>query len=286
MAVGRHSYIRFFPSDWIGGTARMPRLHKSVYFDICCYNWDHNKPCPAAELALMLGDLPNWRELVDDLVAANKLIRGDDGSVTNPRAMSEAEWSFDQWEKKSAGGKTRAKGSNLKTAESTPESSPLSTPDSSPPKNASTPDTEPEPEPEPDDSSLAKANGEPGFYDPRKIMFDTGINLLTSAGLDGRAARRLIGRWEKDFGGPAVIIAISAAMRADAVHPQSYIVQCLNNGRIDHARSADRQAAISREREKIRDPIIRAAFDGLAAKMDTDVGPRRAGPVLPADGPA
>ncbi|MGL5735472.1 MAG: hypothetical protein ACRCYS_11450 [Beijerinckiaceae bacterium] len=105
MANGRHSYVRFFPSDWLGGTARLTRLHRSVFFDVCCYIWDTSKPCPQVELAVMIGDLKNGAAIVNDLVAMGKLERFDDGSVSNAKAMAEAEWAFEQWEKRSFGGR-------------------------------------------------------------------------------------------------------------------------------------------------------------------------------------
>lgn len=128
----RHSYVRFFPSDWLGGTARMTRMHKSVYFDICCYQWDKAQPCPASELPLMLGDLSNWRAIVEDLIAAGKLERGNDDSLSNPRAATEAQWSFDQWERKSRGGRAGAEKTNTGSAggsaAKTPAHSPAGTP--------------------------------------------------------------------------------------------------------------------------------------------------------------
>lgn len=81
MASERHSYVRFFPSDWRSGTAHMTWLQRSVYFDICCYEWQFGTPCPAAELPLMLGDIPDWREVIDDLVASKVLRRLPDGAV-------------------------------------------------------------------------------------------------------------------------------------------------------------------------------------------------------------
>lgn len=112
MTQGRHSYVKFFPSDWIAGTARMTRTQRSVYFDICLYTWDKAESVPAAELPLILGDLPEWREIVDALVAARKLEIEDDGSVVNARAAMEAEQATALWRKKSEGGKRGAAKTN------------------------------------------------------------------------------------------------------------------------------------------------------------------------------
>lgn len=129
MAFGRHSYVPFYPSDWLAGTARMTRLHRSIYFDVCCYIWDKAAPCPEAELPLMLGDLPNWRDLVEDLILAGKLSRTPDRSLVNDRALSVARDALDLWTRKSEGGRkrqaSRSDGSTpTKSDENTPVNSP------------------------------------------------------------------------------------------------------------------------------------------------------------------
>jgi hypothetical protein len=146
MASGRHSYVAFYPSDWLAGTARMTRLHRSIYFDICVYIWDHNAPCPASEQRLMLGDLSNWQELVQDLIDSGKLVTAEDGSLSNPRAKAEAEKSFALWERKSAGGKAAVEKINSrKTPDGSADRSAVRSAGKSP---AIEPEPEPEPEPE------------------------------------------------------------------------------------------------------------------------------------------
>lgn len=121
MANGRHSYVRFFPSDWIAGTARMTRTHRSIYFDICCFVWDQNRPCPPSEIRLMLGDVHDWEGHLQDLIDGGKVIRLDDGSITNGRAAAEAQQAFDLWERKSAGGRAGAAKTNSgKSGDGTP----------------------------------------------------------------------------------------------------------------------------------------------------------------------
>ncbi len=83
----------------------MSRTQRSVLFDICCYVFDKAVPCPASELSLIFGDLTGWREYVDDLVAAGKLVRNEDGSIHNVRALKEAQKALELWKKKSEGGK-------------------------------------------------------------------------------------------------------------------------------------------------------------------------------------
>lgn len=139
MAEGRHSYVAFYPSDWLGGTARMTRMQRSVYFDVCCYNWDKAKECPPSDLALMLGDLDGWEKIVDLLVAAGKLYRTPDGSLGGSKAMAEAKKAFDLWERKSKGGKGGADKTNARRGDGTPVKSADGSPDGTrpgvPPQN-------------------------------------------------------------------------------------------------------------------------------------------------------
>lgn len=124
---GKHSYIPFYMDDWYGGTARMTRLIKSVYFDICLYTWDKAKPVPQAELMLMLADLEaQGTQIVDVLVAAEKLVRNADGSVHCARALHEAQKAFSLWDAKSGGGKRGANATNAgKTGVTTPAKTPV-----------------------------------------------------------------------------------------------------------------------------------------------------------------
>jgi len=124
MARERHSYIAFYPSDWVAGTARMTPMQELVYFRVCLFNWDKGEPCPATELPLMLGSVPDWRVILMDLVCGGKLVESPDGSVANTRAVTAAREAFDLWAKKSKGGKTGAEKTNArKSPDATPAKS-------------------------------------------------------------------------------------------------------------------------------------------------------------------
>lgn len=117
----KHSFVRFYPSDWLAGTARLPRLHKSIYFDVCCYVWDNARPVPAIELMVMVSDVPNGMEIVDQLVAMTKLIRLDDGSISNHRAQAEATCANSAWKAMVEGGSKGGSKGGLKGDEGTLE---------------------------------------------------------------------------------------------------------------------------------------------------------------------
>lgn len=137
MSKDRHSYVAFYPSDWIAGTARMTPMQEIVYFRICLFNWDKADPCPGGELPLMLGAVQDWQSIVADLIAAGKLVGSLDGTVENPRAVSEARNAKDLWERKSKGGKKGAAKTNKSESGgdnggSTPAKSPAKTAANSP----------------------------------------------------------------------------------------------------------------------------------------------------------
>jgi len=63
--------------------------------------------------------------------------------------------------------------------------------------------------------------------DPVKVMFDSGVILLLSAGRSQSQARQLLGKWRKQAGTEAVIEAIGRARREGAVEPVTFIEGCL-----------------------------------------------------------
>lgn len=66
-----------------------------------------------------------------------------------------------------------------------------------------------------------KGTGKP--VDPVKIMFDSGIELLTEAGVTAKNARSVLAKWRKGHGTSAVIEALGKAQREGAIDPVSFI---------------------------------------------------------------
>lgn len=122
MAKNKHSYVAFYMDAWAGGTARMTRLVRSVYFDVCFHNWDKVEPMGEADQMLAFDDLgPQGQQILNVLVATGKLTRNPDGSVFNDKAMEEGERARDLYLKKSGGGKRGAAATN---AAGTPDGTP------------------------------------------------------------------------------------------------------------------------------------------------------------------
>ena len=219
----RHSYVRFFPSDWKSGTGRMPRLHRSVYHDICCEIWDFNAPLTPGALRLLLSDLPDWQQYVDDLVEGGKLIRLDDGSITNERASAEATWAYDQWEKRSFGGKG-GRNAQPETGDEGREREDSSKTDRavkardnqnqnhipSVDANASTA------------AAAAKPDAEGADpIDIAKSIFDGGVNMLKRQRFSETRARSIVGKWRKDAQSDGIVL--SCLSRAQAEKPSDLV---------------------------------------------------------------
>lgn len=275
-STSRHSYVRFWPSDWKAGTGRIPRLHRSVYHDICCEIWDFNAPVRAGALSLLLGDLPDWQRYVNDLVDAGKLVRLDDGSITNARAAAEAHWAYEQWEKRSFGGKggRSAKSSSESDArvmqDSSNSHSSLKARDNqnhiySVDANASTDAISEKTTPK-DDPKPAAA------IDVAKAVFDAGTALLIAETNRPMAqCRSLIGKWRKQFGDGIVLTCLA---RAEAKQPKpSNIIEWMN-GALEHERGMSRERHDSPNIDR-RGPTERAAMAafGQCETLDTPPDP-------------
>lgn len=102
----RHSYVQFYPSDWLGGMGFMPPLTEWVYLQICLYNWDKCAAMPECEAAMRLSRHQDWHTDLNALISAGKVHKTHSGGLFVERAMLESQKSFDLWERKSRGGKS------------------------------------------------------------------------------------------------------------------------------------------------------------------------------------
>ncbi len=113
---GKHSFIQFYPDAWDSGTAHMSRLVRSVYFEICKFQWDKVRSVSQARLELMFQDVANWPSIIEVLLEDGQLKRDEQGGIYSPRAMAEGEKAFAAWEAKSRGGSTKSSGDGKSVA--------------------------------------------------------------------------------------------------------------------------------------------------------------------------
>lgn len=72
-------------------------------------------------------------------------------------------------------------------------------------------------------SSVSTDTDGAAAFDPDKIMFDAGVNLITSTGKSQQAARSWLAKARRDYGTEAVISAIGRAKREGAIEPVSFM---------------------------------------------------------------
>lgn len=87
------------------------------------------------------------------------------------------------------------------------------------------------------DIPLSNDNGRSA--DPLKIMFDTGIALITAAGKSEQAARSWLGKSRKVQGVEAVIAAIGQASREGAPDPIAFMEGCFRRRQKQERQEAD-----------------------------------------------
>ena len=108
MSNGRHSFVRFFPSDWAGGVLKdgLSDQDELLYFRICCQIWDTAKPLTRRQVDAIIARTTGGHTAFSNLIECGKLTILPDGMIVNSKAMSEAVRAYDVWLKKSVGGRT------------------------------------------------------------------------------------------------------------------------------------------------------------------------------------
>jgi hypothetical protein len=105
MPADRHSFVSFYPSDWLAGMGFMPPMLEWLYLQVCLYNWDKCAALPANEARMRFARSPEWEADLGALIDAGKVHRTASGAVFVERALIEAQRAYDLWERKSRGGK-------------------------------------------------------------------------------------------------------------------------------------------------------------------------------------
>lgn len=121
---------------------------------------------------------------------------------------------------------------------------------SDPPPSSSS--SSPSPEVSEANASGGAAPPDADPIDPEKLVFDQGIRLLAAAGVHEAKARRLLGKWKRDHGPPAVIAALGSAQRAGAIDPVSFIEGIFNHGNRP-GRHHDRPSGAIESRRRFRE---------------------------------
>lgn len=207
-------FYKFDPAAWDFGTANLSLEEEAAYLRIVNAIHKHRGPVPDNDRVLsglFRSSTRKARSLVEALKNAGK-IKIEDGFITNERAISDLVHrgfvSVSRSESGAKGGRTRA----INAAKSLENKEP-------PQAIASTRE-----EKRREEDTVANATGVPPS--PDKLVFDHGLRLLTSAGKADGAARAMLGKWKRDHGAEALVVAIGKAQREGAIDPISFIEGC------------------------------------------------------------
>ena len=121
-----------------------------------------------------------------------------------------------------------------------------------------------------DAEASAPAGGSSELVDPEKIMFQAGTQLLTASGVPPDRARKMLGKWRRDYSTEAVITALGTAKREGAIDPLSFIEGTLNRG--SSSRKNDPAGTVNGLRGSRPNPLVdewRAAKAAEAAEQET-----------------
>ncbi len=204
-------YYKAYPRDFLEGTVGMPFDLKGAYrlvLDLI-YMQNGRLPDDARYIAGLLGcTVRAWNGYRERLISMGKL-QAENGIISNFRANFELDNLREISRKNSESARLPRK--NKRLGEANAE------------RTLSHTDTDKE-----RDTLEGKPSNDAGASsDPAKVMFDSGVALLTAAGVNRHNARAMVGKWRKDHGTEAVIAAIGRAQREGAIDPVAFIVGAL-----------------------------------------------------------
>lgn len=214
-------WLKFYPSDWRADPAlRMcSPAARGVWIDMICLMheaapYGHllvNGHCPTdAQLAVLTGTpTDQLSDLIRELEEAGVFSRTKEGVIYSRKMTRMAKKAATARNNGRKGGNPSLGKQKGNQASDNPRD-----------KGRDKPQI---PEAIVQSSSVSKDTGAKAPRDPAKVMFDSGVSLLTEAGVAECKARSLLGKWRKAHGEEAVIAAIGRASRESAINPVEFI---------------------------------------------------------------
>lgn len=241
--MSKRPSFQFYPPDWRNdpGLRLCSMAARGLWIEMMCLMHEgepyghltlQGRPLAPDSLSRLVGESPaqvkRWlRELADNEVYS---VAGD-GSLFSRRMVRDEELRDRRAAGGEAGGKHGNKGGSHgskggrpakpKTPHDGKSKGGLETPlggEQKPPPSSSSPS------PSSEEGSVDKSTAQiVPISDPEKVMFDSGVRLLASAGITEARARPMLGKWRRDHGSAAVIEALGAAQRLAVIDPVSFI---------------------------------------------------------------
>lgn len=224
-------YFPLYPTDFDGKTAHLTILEDGAYNRLLRLCWK-TPGCriPTDEawiMRQMRARSPEEQDAV--MVVLEEFFTAKGGFYTNKKLSEIYASSSEAHERRKKAGSKGGRAKSLKTNETGSS-------------NATAKLKQPEPEPEPyieERNANALRRNSPKNPDPTKVLFDSGVAILTEAGIKEANARSILGKWKKAHGAEAVITAIGRAQREGAIDPVAFIEGCFKFRRLTGADNED-----------------------------------------------
>jgi uncharacterized protein YdaU (DUF1376 family) len=214
------AYFPLYPSDFDADTGHLSLAEDGAYNRLLRLSWR----CPEAR---MPSDL-EWifrkvRAVTDEDKAVIQSVLTEffvkrKGKIFSPRLQKEWAKAHVQHLRKVEAGKKGGRAKALKTNETEASSAlageKLGSSNQNQNQNHKERDTV--------DTDVSTAADAPEV-DLAKAMFDQGVKLLAAAGTPQTKARSLLGKWRRDHGSEAVIVALGRAQREGAIDPVGFV---------------------------------------------------------------
>lgn len=221
-------YHKRYHSDALAGMMPLTLEERGAYNTLLDLIYDRGGPLIDNERLLagyMNCSVRKWRQIRAALLEMGKIRVNADGLIDNRRARKEIENQSKTHRKLieagAKGGRTRAE--KEKKPSEINESGEASL-------ELGLSDPQAILEARSQKSSVTNVTAEDAVeIDPKKLLFDAGVELLTSAGLADRQARSLVGKWRGQVGDDEVRIAIAEAKIANISDPVPYLTKRFAN---------------------------------------------------------
>lgn len=232
--MSKRPSFQFYPGDWRAdpGLRLCSIAARGLWIEMTCIMHEgepyghltvQGRPIDPAMLARLVGEgAPAVKRWLAELGANDVFSRTEEGVIFSRRMVRDEQVR----ELRAAGGKEGAKhghkGAEHGAKGGRPKADETPLPDDA--RGVFDPPIKPPPSsssPSPSAEEVPFPNGN-GAADPEKLMFDSGIRLLTAAGRSEANSRSLIAKWKQAHGAPEVITAIGEAVRLGITEPVSW----------------------------------------------------------------
>jgi uncharacterized protein YdaU (DUF1376 family) len=208
-------YMRMYWADYGADTPHLTTMQHGIYLLLIKNYWQRGGPLPNddAKLAKIAGvSLRDWKHNRDVIL---EFFTKQESLLVHQRLALE----LSRVEAKSLNNK-RPGNANAKRTRSDRDANETR----SPIYTEADTDTE---------GSEANASAEIQMIDPEAVMWRHGRLYLQSQGVGQSQIGSLLGKWKKEYGSEAVIVALGKAQREGAIDPVSFITRCLSSRKGD-----------------------------------------------------